>query len=104
MNACQVYQFPLAYNFSALPLLVPQAEACAALGTIYSEQGTHDKAVNYFEKTFQIARSVGDRKLVDSARINLGMARGNMAMGNYMDVVTENLPALLKWKTRRANF
>ena len=83
---------------------VAQAEACAALGVIYSEGQDHERAVSYFEKTFEIARSVGDRKLVDSARINLGMARGNMAMGNYMGVVTENLPALLKWKSRRVNF
>jgi tetratricopeptide (TPR) repeat protein len=83
---------------------VAQAEACAALGGIYSEEGEHDRAVTYFEKTFEIARAVGDRKLVDSARINLGMARGNMTMGSYMGVVTDNLPALLKWKTRRTNF
>lgn len=83
---------------------IAQAEACAALGQIYSQQQDHERAVTYFEKTFEIARSVGDRKLVDSARINLGMARGNMAMGNYMGVVTENLPALLKWKSRRVNF
>lgn len=83
---------------------VAQAEACAALGSIYSEQNEHERAVSYFEKTFEIARSVGDRKLVDSARINLGMARGNLSMGNYMGVVTENLPALLKWKARRVNF
>lgn len=83
---------------------VAQAEACAALGAIYSEEGEHEKAVTFFEKTFEIARSVGDRKLVDSARINLGMARGNMTMGNYMGVVTTDLPALLKWKTKRVNF
>lgn len=83
---------------------VAQAEACAALGSIFSEVGEHERAVQYFEKTFEIAKSVGDRKLTDSARINLGMARGNMHMVNYMDVVNENLPALLKWKTRRVNF
>lgn len=83
---------------------VAQAEACAALGSIYSEQQNHERSVQYFEKTFEIARAVGDRKLVDAARINLGMARGNMSMGNYMGVVNDNLPALLKWKTRRVNF
>lgn len=80
---------------------VAQAEACAALGSIYSSQGDHDKAVTYFEKTFEIARAVGDRKLVDSARINLGMARGNMGMNGYMNIVNNDLDALLKWKTRR---
>lgn len=83
---------------------VAKAEACAALGSIFSEIGDHERAVTYFEKTFEIAKGVGDRKLTDSARINLGMARGNMHMFNYMDVVNDNLPALLKWKTRRVNF
>jgi tetratricopeptide (TPR) repeat protein len=83
---------------------VAQAEACAALGSIYSEQSDHDRSVQYFEKTFEIARAVGDRKLIDSARINLGMARGNLTMGNYMGVVNDNLESLLKWKTSRSNF
>jgi tetratricopeptide (TPR) repeat protein len=83
---------------------VAQAEACAALGSIHSAQGDHALAVNFFEKTFDIARTVGDRKLIDSARINLGMARGNMAMGKYMGIVKDNLPALLNWKTRRQAF
>lgn len=78
------------------------AEACSSLGQIYSEEGDHVTATSYFEKTFEIARSVGDRKLIDAARINLGMARGNMAMGKYMNVVKHDLPALLNWKTRRA--
>lgn len=81
-----------------------QAEACSALGSIYSSQGHHHTAVEYFEKTFEIARSVGDRKLVDQARVNLGMARGNMAIGGYMHVVTSDLSSLLKWKTRRVVF
>lgn len=81
-----------------------QAEACAALGSIYSAAGDHTGAVSCFEKTFDIARNVGDRKLVDNARIHLGMARGNMALTKYMQVVKENLPALLNWKTRRVAF
>lgn len=83
---------------------VAKAEACAALGSIFSDIQDHERAVQYFEKTFEIAKGVGDRKLTDSARINLGMARGNMHMLNYMEVVNDNLPALLKWKTRRVNF
>lgn len=54
--------------------------------------------------SLDIARTVGDRKLIDSARINLGMARGNMSMNKYMGVVKDNLPALLNWKTRRQQF
>jgi hypothetical protein len=80
---------------------IAQARACAALGAIYSSQGMHDKAVSSFERSFEIARNVGDRRLVDAARVNLGMARGNMTLPNYMDIVKHNLPALLTWKTKR---
>jgi hypothetical protein len=50
------------------------------------------------------AHRIGDRKLIDAARINLGMSRGNLTIPSYMDVVTTDLGALLKWKTRRVNF
>jgi len=36
---------------------VAQAEACAALGSIHSAGGDHHFAVNFFEKTFDIART-----------------------------------------------
>lgn len=83
---------------------IAQARACAALGAIYSSQGQHDKAVPNFERSFEIARALNDRKLLDAARINLGMARGNLSLAPFMDVVRDNLAALLKWKTRRVTF
>jgi tetratricopeptide (TPR) repeat protein len=48
-----------------------EAEACTGLGTIYSSLGEHAKAVSFFEQTFEIARTLGDRRLMDGARINL---------------------------------
>ncbi len=54
-----------------------------------------------FKTTFDIAMAIGDRKLLDHARVNLGMARGNLQMGMYMGIVNHDLPALLKWKTQR---
>jgi len=47
---------------------------------------------------------IGEPQLIDEARIKLGMARGNMALSSYMDVVCTDLEALLKWKTRRVAF
>lgn len=78
-----------------------QAEACGALGAVHSSQGQLNKALVYFEKTYEIARSVGEKKLIDSSRINLGIARGNIAMMDYMEVVATDLPSLLSWKTKR---
>jgi tetratricopeptide (TPR) repeat protein len=81
-----------------------QVEACTALGLNASKAGDYERAVAYFEKAYQIARGLNDQKLIDSARIHLGVARGNVGMGVYMDVVNKDLSTLLRWKTRRVNF
>jgi len=38
------------------------------------------------------------------ARVNLGIARGNLVMGAYVQVVTSDLNTLLAWKNRRVPF
>lgn len=38
------------------------------------------QAVTYFERFFEIARSLPDRRVVEVARVNLGMARGALRM------------------------
>jgi tetratricopeptide (TPR) repeat protein len=81
--------------------LLPEAGACQQLGQAYADQGMHDKAVIYYEKAYEIARQLGDRKLINDSRIQLGMSKGNLQIGNYMNVVNTDLPALLRWKTRR---
>jgi len=81
-----------------------QAEACNSLGIIHNKQGDARSAVHYFERFYELARSLGDRQLVDKARTHLGIARGNLVMGSYIQVVTTDLNALLKWKNRRVPF
>eukprot|EP00455_Lapot_gusevi_P021662 TRINITY_DN22686_c0_g1_i1.p1 TRINITY_DN22686_c0_g1~~TRINITY_DN22686_c0_g1_i1.p1 ORF type:complete len:485 (+),score=39.57 TRINITY_DN22686_c0_g1_i1:70-1524(+) len=81
--------------------LQAQAEACCQLGSIYSKMGHHERAVEFFEKNYEITRSIGDRNLIDAARINLGMARGKLKIGKYMQIVKDDLPALLEWKSKR---
>jgi tetratricopeptide (TPR) repeat protein len=45
-----------------------QAEACRQLASIYSQNGTHDKAVEYYEKNYELARSTGQvRRLFSTA-------------------------------------
>ena len=46
----------------------------------------------------------GTRKLVDNARVNLGMSRGNAQIGTYMNVISYDLSGLLLWKNRRLEF
>ena len=53
-----------------------QASACCSLGKIYSAQGKHDWAVMYFDRFFEVARGLNDRRMLDVARVNLGVARG----------------------------
>jgi len=81
-----------------------QAEACNSLGVIHNKQGDARSAVHYFERFFELALSLGDRALIDKARTNLGIARGNLVMGAYVQVVTSDLSSLLKWKNRRVPF
>ena len=76
-------------------------EACCSLGVLYQQQGDFANAVHHLERFFEIARSIGDRALVDKARVYLGIARGNSMLPKYLDVVTHDLDALLRWKKRR---
>lgn len=80
------------------------AMACCSLGIIYLEQGNHIKAVTYFERFFEIARTLGDRKVLDTARFNLGVAKGALRMSQYMNVVNDDLPKLIKWKNAQSDF
>ena len=86
--------------------LTAQGEACSNLGVIYNRQGDFTKAVKYFERAYELMRTLissgeGTRKMVDSARVNLGMARGNSRMGSYLNVINFDVKALLLWKNRR---
>lgn len=65
--------------------------------------------MQYFERNFEICRnSVANRKVdrtvLDRARVNLGMARGNSQLGTYMHVINYDMTSLLKWKNRRVAF
>mmetsp|Transcript_23375 Transcript_23375/g.51305 ORF Transcript_23375/g.51305 Transcript_23375/m.51305 type:complete len:430 (+) Transcript_23375:222-1511(+) len=80
------------------------AIACCSLGNLYYDQGDYARAVTYFEKFFEIARTLSDRRILDTARFNLGVARGAMRMSKYMDLVNTDLPRLILWKNSRAEF
>ena len=89
--------------------LSAQADACNNLGAMYNARGNYEKAVKFFEKNFEIVRQlmtsdVGDLKLVDRARISLGMARGNEKMKAYIHVINFDSLSLLRWKAWRTNF
>jgi tetratricopeptide (TPR) repeat protein len=81
-----------------------QAVACCSLGNIYFEQQQMKVAVTYFEKFFELARTLSNRKMLDAARVNLGVARGLLRFPDYVRVVNGSLPALLAWKNTRTPF
>lgn len=91
-----------------------QAQACLNLGVLYGEaQSTgvseiggaeaYNKSIQLLEKHFDLARQLGDRELIDAARVILGMARGNGKLDLYMNVVRNDMVKLLDWKARRVN-
>merc|ERR1711988_1294602 len=80
-----------------------QASACLNLGMLYSSRGDHEKSVELLEQHFDLARQLGDRKLIDSARVVLGMVRGNGKIKHFIDIVNNDLERLLKWKSKRVS-
>lgn len=81
--------------------LQAQASACLNLGILYNGRADHEKSVELLEQHFDLARQLGDRKLIDSARVVLGMVRGNGKLKAYIDLVNNDLDKLLKWKSKR---
>ncbi len=86
--------------------LVAQGESCCALGVIYNKRGDFERSVHYFERNFEISRSISkdassSASLVDIARVYLGMARGNQMLKRYVHTINHDMKGLLAWKTRR---
>lgn len=85
------------------------ARACCSLGKIYLAQGKHDNAVVYFERFFEVARGLNDRRMLDVARVNLGVARGGVRGAAMLKAVTgagaegtnASMQSLLQWKNVR---
>jgi hypothetical protein len=48
-----------------------QATACCKLGVLYQQQGKMEQAVGYFERFFELARSLGETLLCRRARAHV---------------------------------
>ena len=86
--------------------LAAQAAACRTLGALHSARGDFNRAVELLQRNFSIARQLlasgdADTALVDRARVHLGIALGNEALGNYLRALQTDFPALLAWKNGR---
>ncbi|KAJ9513471.1 hypothetical protein QJQ45_006019 [Haematococcus lacustris] len=62
------------------------AVASCSLGILYYAQGAFPRAVSLFERFFEVARGLPDKRMADVARINLGVARA--AVNSQVSVPT----------------
>jgi len=81
-----------------------QAEASLSLGLLYQSQGLNKKSVELLENHFSLAKQLADRKMIDIARVKLGVIQACCSQDSYIDVVSDNLKALLAWKIKRTKF
>lgn len=92
-----------------------QAQACKALGTLYSKLGKLEEAVEMLTRHFNLVKTIlyrsgsTDSKLVisgkdlDLARVYIGIAKGNLSIGSYVISLKEDLSSLLDWKLNRTD-
>uniref|UniRef100_A0A7S1ISJ5 Tetratricopeptide repeat protein 29 n=1 Tax=Eutreptiella gymnastica TaxID=73025 RepID=A0A7S1ISJ5_9EUGL len=74
-------------------------EACTKLGMLHNKQGDYVKASKYLEQNYTTAKQIGDRKLIEKARILVGVARGNNHWQNgFVQMVDRDLDGMLRWK------
>lgn len=82
-----------------------QADAFLKLGLLYYQEGIIRKSVDCLQKHFELARqdteATKSQKLIDKARVNLGIATANTMIENYKYLVLNDLNGLLDWKIRR---
>ena len=85
-----------------------QADAFLKLGLLHYQEGFIRKSVDSLQKHFELARAgekdkedSKNQKLIDKARVNLGIAQANTVIENYKYLVLNDLNGLLDWKIRR---
>ena len=83
MEHVKAYQ-KLTENHGKNELLNMKADAERHLANLFWKKGDHDNALKNYKSFFQDAKndkSKKDRRLVDNARISLGLARGTHSIG-----------------------
>ena len=68
-----------------------QSDAALKLGLLHYKLGEIQKSVSYFQRHFELARRIGKGKMIDSARVNLGIAQANTFIDNYKDIVMNDM-------------
>jgi len=90
-----------------------QAQACKALGTLFSKIGKLQEAVDALLKHFSLLKNIMSKKgepisakvtprQLDLARVYVGVAKGNLAMGSYLVSLQYDVESVLNWKVNRS--
>lgn len=84
-----------------------QAEAALKLGLLNYKEGLIPISVKYLGKNFDLARHLGNGGLIDSARVNLGIAQANQQIDKYFNLIMNDVHPLINYlddpKTDSAN-
>ncbi|KAL4511805.1 hypothetical protein ABPG72_012650 [Tetrahymena utriculariae] len=85
-----------------------QSDAALHLATLYAQKGNIPKSLDYYKQHFDGARTEKadkkDRKLVDRARVTLGIAKANANIDKYIELVKnsdKDIYKLLEWKAKK---
>ena len=85
-----------------------QADAFLKLGLLWYQEGKVKNSVDCLQKHFELSRADTEenknQKLIDRARVNLGIAQANIQIEDYKKTVLGDLQGLLEWKIRRTPF
>lgn len=83
-----------------------QADAYLKLGLLHYQEGRVKQSVDALSRHFNLAKDdedveTKDQKLIDAARVNLGIAKANTNIEAYKNLVLNDLHGLIDWKIRR---
>lgn len=74
---------------------------CCKLGVLHQQLGAPQLAVKYLERCYELARGLGEPRLLDAARVNLGLARADALLPAYRSMALTDMGALLRYKITR---
>ena len=72
-----------------------QAEAALKLGLLNYKEGLIPTSVNYLLKHFEIAKHMGNGSLIDTSRVNLGIAKANGQIDNYFKQIMSDAHSVI---------
>lgn len=85
-----------------------QSEAALLLANLNSKKKNTSKSLEFYQLHFDAARTEKpenkSRKLIDKARVTLGIAKSNSNIGNFLKWIeksNDNMKPLLDWKSKR---